>query len=185
MATRRGGRGDDGAPRGGRGRGRRVEGEVNQDVIAASTELVWGRRTADGTVSGYRNKLAHMVEFFSRQESFVLLTEDRRSIKVPIEDEDMNKVLEFFGYLASPAYERRQLSDPDEITNEMAEPYSDSTIDGYRSALLSLYKNSRPVLVPSDLITASLTQFIVSYRNLINDLRQKGLVKLTQGKKSF
>jgi hypothetical protein len=185
MAARGGGRGEAGGRRGGRGRGRRVEGEIDQDVIDASTDLVWGRRTAEGTVSGYKNKLLHMAEFFLRQESFSLLTEDRRSIQVPIEDEDMNKVLEFFGYLASPAYARRQLTSPDDITDEMAEPYSDSTIEGYRSALLSLYKNSRPVLVPSELISSSLTQFINSYKNVINDLRQKGLIKLTQGKKKL
>jgi len=101
------------------------------------------------------------VEYFKDQNKLFLLNEDCTALTVPIPQCYWDDIIDFFGYLSGPAYKRSRLKSPEDITTDMPQPYSVSTMEGYRSAIISLYKNSRPIITPEDGLTKSLSQYIV------------------------
>ncbi|OWZ02720.1 hypothetical protein PHMEG_00025674 [Phytophthora megakarya] len=123
----------------------------------------------------YSSKLNRLSEWLSLHYPDCVSREDERSkIKLPLEK---SVVLEFFGSICFVAAELDKL---DVNTGDLGVPLSSSCVKGYRSALVDLYKNEQRILNPDT--DRELNILLEGYDKLINDLRKRGLMKISEGK---
>ncbi len=95
-------------------------------------------------------------------------------IIIPLEK---NIILSFFGTIAEAAQCRAEGT----VNGGRDEPFSVSTIVGYRSALLDYYK-SREINLGDD-VAIALHNFMDGYENIVSGLRKDGKMKICEGKK--
>ena len=82
-------------------------------------------------------------------------------------------------------FQHTKLNGPQDITEATKiEPYGSSTLEGFRSALVDLYKRHKQnKLKFSDELDIKLKELLDGYEKTCNDLKKKGLMKLSVGKR--
>jgi hypothetical protein len=141
--------------------------------IAATLQSM---RTCETSKSTYASKITQAVEWFGANRPHCLGDDGKLVLPIPCKE-----LLEFFGHLASAAYARLPLKAPSQITEEMPEPLSTSTVGGYRSAIVDLYTNANMVMDPETKL--ALTRALDGYDKSITELKRKGLMKMNEGKR--
>jgi hypothetical protein len=104
--------------------------------IAATLQFI---RTSN-TNSTYASMITHVVEWFGANRPHCLGDDGKLLLPIPCME-----LLEFFSHLAGAT--NTQLA-PSQITDDMPEPVSTSTVDGYRRAIVDLYTNANMVMDP-------------------------------------
>lgn len=180
-----------------RGRKRKVSSvdssspSANAVVVSLTeiTEAVSGRKTTESTKVNYRGKLNMIKAWCHTAYPALIISDDSdktkkefRSLPLPV-----HIVIEFFTTRTVPAYYRTKLNGPQDITEATKiEPYGSSTLEGFRSALVDLYKRHKPnKLKFSDELDIKLKELLDGYVKTCNDLQKKGLMKLSVGKREL
>jgi hypothetical protein len=173
--------------RGGRGVGRgrgRVRGrgrndqyhstETNREVATAFKV----KRTKVGTKRTYSSKITKFKEWLVEKHPDGL--DDDMEVIIPVAD---NIFKDFLGHLFTPAHERAKCISPEDIPPGEADPYSATTIKGYRSAIVDLYTSQSLTVDPR--LNVELNEMMTGYEKHINELRQRSLMKLEEGKEEL
>ena len=115
-----------------------------------------------------------MIDFLEERDPDSV--NDDGEIKIPLTNEDL--IYQFFVGLCEPA-QRLHAKGAIEVDNSV-EPMSASTIKGYRSALVDVHKKRHASFRKE--FDAKLKDLLDGYDKIINDLKQKSLVKIREGK---
>jgi hypothetical protein len=135
------------------------------------------KRTSPGTKGTYGSKVKKAIEWFAAHRPNCLNTQ-RSEFVLPIPCKELK---EFFGHLCSAAHKREQLKSAEEITEDMEDPSSSSTIVGYRSAILDLYTTAKMDMDAQTKL--ELKMLLDGYDKLLTTLKRKGLMKISEGKR--
>ena len=156
-----------------RGRKRTAPMTLSASDAADVAEKLKSKRTNQSTKLTYKSKLRTMIDWLSEHAS-ECLNEDQSDIIIPVPN---NVVLNFFGHICAKASQR----DEDESTVQDGEaPLSVSSVVGYRSALVNLYRNQTKELDPS--LNTELKVLLDGYQKVINGLKKRGVMKISEGK---
>jgi hypothetical protein len=165
-------------------RGRQVftEGNKRIDNSNLQTEttgsetalLMQSKRTNDGTKRNYKSKLNVMKIWMMQHHPTAIKSNNELSIPVP-----KKAVIEFFGELSAKAAVLSVARDQE--VADLPTPMSASTIKGYRSALVDLYRDNQKELDKKrDL---ELMNIINGYEKVINELKQRGRMSISEGRR--
>jgi hypothetical protein len=100
---------------------------------------------------------------------------EKGEITVPLAKQSM---LQFFGWKCRKAMEILEAG-----VNNDGDPESVSSVRGYRSALVSLYTAKKLAIQPE--LDKELSIFLDGYEKTYAELRKRGLVKISEGKKAL
>ena len=145
-----------------RGRKRYTEEAESDDYYDSIVTEVRGRRTKHNTKSLYSSKVGILQEWLGRNHPDCV--DDSGCIIIPVVNE--GAVLHFFAALCDPA---KKLMSGGTITVEnVNNPMSTSSLKGYRSALVDLYKKTN--IKVADGFNSKLKDLLDGYEKLMNDL---------------
>lgn len=140
-------------------------------------ENLQSKRTSAGTKGTYGSKVKKAIEWFKEHRPHCLSSQKTEFV-LPIPCKELK---EFFGHLCSAAHEREKLKSAEEITAEMEDPSSSSTVVGYRSAIMDLYRTAK---IEMDATTKlELGMLLDGYDKLLTSLKRRGLMKISEGKR--
>jgi hypothetical protein len=91
--------------------------------------------------------------------------------------------IEFLASHCRRGYERNKVKDGEEIPEGQLEPVAYSTLNNFRSSLKDLYKQRN--IAPTGDLDSEISKLIMGYQKLLNDLRKRGLFKITEGKQAL
>lgn len=155
----------------------RTSENVTSDLGTEVALDLQGMDTCARTKKAYAGKVSTAISWFKTNLSDAL-NEEQTAFKLPISSPHL---LGFFGHLCNDGMKRKHLKGPDEITDDMNVPMSTSTIQGYRSALVDLHKRAK-IEVDTE-ANRDLTNMLDGYEKLIRQLKMKGLMKISEGKR--
>lgn len=158
-------------------RGRAARKFTSTDSVEHIRTVFKNRKTKSKTKSNYNGKLNQIEEFFKEHHPDAL-TDGK--LCAPLEH---GPLLHFFSYVFMGAHERLKLGGPENIPSKEPDPFSCSQIKGYRSAVVYLYTQKALKLDPD--LDEELGSMIDGYEKVINDLKQKGLMKPNEGKSAL
>jgi hypothetical protein len=147
---------------------------ANTDAAAIAANMA-GKKTKENTKQQYSGKVNFLREYLKNEDPEALDEED--DISIPVNDD--NVLVKFFGFIMASAYARDKLQSPDDIPEDEADPWSVSQINGYKSAIVSLY--TAQDLKLSDKVDTKLKGMIDGYEKLITSLKKRGLMKIGEG----
>lgn len=139
---------------------------------------VRAEKTSVNTKSNYAGKMVTMATWL--EEHYPGCVNENMDVIPPV---PKSAVLGFFGHLCGPAHERKKLNDATQIQEGEADPYSASHVRGFRSALVDVYERHHMRLEES--LDIELKTLLDGYDKMLNNLRQRGLMKIGEGKKKL
>jgi len=149
--------------------------EFGEPTVAAALQ---NKRTADSTKQTYKSRINQALIWFSAHAPQCLTT-DKKAFKLDI---PWKKGLEgFFSHLCAAAVLRDKLKSVEEITADMPDPLSVSTIVGYRSAFVDLYTTVKKEMPLNTKL--ELARTLDGYEKQITSLKRRGLMKISEGKR--
>eukprot|EP00601_Ochromonadales_sp_CCMP2298_P017230 CAMPEP_0173240928 /NCGR_PEP_ID=MMETSP1142-20121109/14067_1 /TAXON_ID=483371 /ORGANISM="non described non described, Strain CCMP2298" /LENGTH=331 /DNA_ID=CAMNT_0014172161 /DNA_START=147 /DNA_END=1140 /DNA_ORIENTATION=+ len=151
------------------------------DTPSAVAAAMRDKRTVAETKSRYKNIVKDSIAWFKLHRPRCLNAELTEFI-LPIPDDALS---DFFGFLCSCAHERSKLKAEEEPDPGDLEPAAYSSVALYRSALLDLYKIPTPKVPIPDSTRAQMKEILDGYEKLLNDLKKRGLFRLTEGKREL
>jgi hypothetical protein len=95
----------------------------------------------------------------------------------------VDALIKFFGHLCSIAHQRSALREGEELGDDDVESPPYSSVSLYRSAIFDLWKQLK-IPVPAD-TTLQQKRILDGYEKVLNNLRRRGLAKITEGKKDL
>jgi hypothetical protein len=118
------------------GRKRKAGVALNFDA-EASASFVCDQRTSAKTKSTYKSHLKKFVDYMSQH--FPSAVAEDGSLILPLQ---WDAVRSFNGYMASAAYERQKFERPNEVPDNVPEPFSSSLMNGFKSAVMDVYRRA-------------------------------------------
>jgi len=154
--------------------------EENIDFTIGTTNAdeLSDKRTEESTKNNYKSKVRQMVAFFKVNAPECITDNDEIIVPLPV-----LKIKAFFGRLCQEALRRLKLANPDELNDEDAEVYSVSHVSTFRTAIVDIYR-SHKISLESEL-DKELKNILDGYKKIINKLKQRGLMKLHEGKREI
>mmetsp|Transcript_24788 Transcript_24788/g.53604 ORF Transcript_24788/g.53604 Transcript_24788/m.53604 type:complete len:558 (-) Transcript_24788:1093-2766(-) len=148
--------------------------DIDEDDAYVAAQMA-DRRTKGSTKKGYQSKSVHVTLWFEKNRPDCIGPDGK--IKIPI---PTAAVIDFLGSICRGGYERSKVKDADEIPEDQAEPFAYSTLSSYRSVIKDLY---RQVSTGSGAeLDTEIRKVMVGYQKLLNELKKRGLFKITEGK---
>ena len=142
-------------------------------------ESMQDKRTEKSTKKTYGSRIKQTLKWFVANRPDCL-NNSNTAFNLPIPTREL---LEYFGHLCMAAHVRDALKSPEEITEDMDEPLSTSTVVGHRSAIIDLYTNAK---MKMDARTVDeLDRLVDGYEKTVTSLKSRGLMKLHEGKRPF
>lgn len=142
-------------------------------------ESMQDKRTEKSTKKTYGSRIKQTLKWFVANRPDCL-NNSNTAFNLPIPTREL---LEYFGHLCMAAHVRDALKSPEEITGDMDEPLSTSTVVGHRSAIIDLYTNAK---MKMDARTVDeLDRLVDGYEKTVTSLKSRGLMKLHEGKRPF
>lgn len=148
--------------------------EVYEYSPDSTARFMQSKRTNDGTKQNYKSKIRRMTQWMLQHSSNDVNLDG--TLKIPISSES---IINFFGELSMNAAILLAAKDEDAI--ELPPPMSVSSIRGFRSALVDLYR-SRNLKLESSL-DHELSNTLDGYEKSICELKQRGRMKINEGKR--
>lgn len=134
-------------------------------------------KTSKGTKQSYAGKMKAVIAWCEVNQPEAL-EPDKSKIKLPMSTPHL---VSFFEHLCNDGVKRGALKSSEDITEDMDVPLSVSTVQGYRSAIVDRHNSVTPKL-PFD-ADGELAQMLDGYEKLINQLKQRGLMNISEGKR--
>ena len=141
----------------------------------AAAEQIQNGRVLKGTRHLYNLRLKKMVEYF-RANIPEALDEDGK-IRVPIQTEHC---LEFFGSIYQIPNQRDGIEGEEQGEHEEQAIRAVSTLGGYRSAVVFLYKEHSMKIQTT--LDVGLSNFMQGYKRKVGELKQGGYMNITEGR---
>jgi hypothetical protein len=183
-----------------------IDSDDDEDALAAQTVTGNARfageaaarnmsekRLVKGTKDGYKSKIKIMTQWFKDNEYFDLFSDDmdslgQENLRIP---KDTNAVITFLGYIGQKGLHRNE---NDEILDENGSVIQDasfegqvtkavSTMGGYRSAIMDLYKKNKQT--PQQELVVEMANFMGGFKRTVSDLKLKGHMKLEEGRSAI
>lgn len=152
---------------------------VSLEEIQAASSAVQRRRTSDSTKANYQSKVSQFIAWYQIEHPTQVVN---GNLVLPLSNES---VIQFFSYKGMAGSNRMHLRSKKDLTEATrAEPLAPSTLTGYRTALLDLYRDTLKVSLPDEL-DQELKKYLEGYEKICNDLKKKGLMKLNAGKREL
>jgi hypothetical protein len=149
------------------------------DDDAAVADAMMGKRTKETTKDCYSWCIRDALLWF-RIKRPDCLTADGSEFRIPI---PIDALHEFFGHMCSVAHKLSKLPPGSSADPEDPDPPAFTTVNNYKSALLDLYKG-QDITIPAE-TRSRLGQILDGYNKQLNELRRRGLVALTEGKREL
>jgi hypothetical protein len=135
----------------------------------------------------YRNRIKLLIQYFedhcTEQEKSLVLKDGKLLLPIPDDKATIQCYTNFWTYLCANGYSRSKLTSPSELDPEKhPDPYSVSSIEGYRSALLYEHSTYSPPLALNPSLNFKILKLITGYKSVVNGLRKRGLMKAHEGK---
>jgi hypothetical protein len=145
------------------------------------------RRLVKGTRDGYKSKINKMTEWLKDNDFFESF-DDNDNLKLPL---DTNAIISFLGYIGQTGLHR---NDNNELIDENGNTLHDaafegqvtkavSTMGGYRSAIMDLYKQHKQS-APEALVV-EMSSYMSGFKRTVSDLKLKGHMKIEEGRSSI
>jgi hypothetical protein len=151
------------------------------DSPAAVAQAMMDKRTVEETKIRYRSIVDDSLIWF-RANRRDCLDASLSEFLLPIPDDALS---DFFGFLCSRAHELSKLTDEEEPDPDDPEPAAFSSVGLYRSALLDLYKSRTPKIPIPASTRAQMKDILDGYEKLLNNLKKRGLFRVTEGKREL
>lgn len=151
--------------------------EIGPNINASDVvEKLMAKRTKASTRKAYRGKINSILDWL-RLHDPESVDEEHKTIRIPL---SQKSILNFFGHICKHAAD---LADKSVCSLDGSVPLSFSSVEGYRSALVDLYKLES---IPFDQqVEARLKGLLDGYAKTINDLRKCGLLNNKEGKRDL
>lgn len=156
--------------------------DLSTDDIMAASQTVIDRRTSVRTKSNYANKIKLMVDWYMVKYPNEV-DDSECELILPLSDAS---IIAFFTSKCFYAHQRMDLNGPQDLTDELKvnEPYSPEYLQGFRSALVDLYRRKTGNKF-SNTLDDKLKAMLEGYEKICNDLRKKSLMALNPGKREL
>ncbi len=105
--------------------------------VEASASFVSDQRTSAKTKSTYKSHLKKFVDYMST--NFPDTVAANGSLILPLKWESVRS---FNGHIASAAYKRRKFKCPNQVPDNIPEPFSSSLMNRYKSAVMNVYRKA-------------------------------------------
>jgi len=161
-----------------RGRTSIYEEAVDFGIGSNNAEELADKRTEESTKNNYRSKVKQMVLFLKANAAECINEQDEIIIPMPI-----LQVKAFFGRLCQEALRRLKLGSADELNEGDEDVYSISHVSTFRTAIVDLYRRRSMTLEPD--LDKELKNILDGYKKIINKLKQRGLMKIHEGKREI
>lgn len=155
--------------------------DLTAEQLETASKAVMGRRTAASTKTNYASKVKIITEWFAAKYPSAL--GESGVLVLPLQE---SHVVEFFTSKCLFGYQRLELKGPEELTELQLEnePFNHDYLAGFRSGLVDLYRSKLGEKLPASL-DEKLKTILEGYDKLCNDLKKKGLMKLSPGKREL
>jgi hypothetical protein len=151
---------------------------VSVEDSEAASSAVQGRRISGSTKANYQSKVVQLTDWYQIEHPSQI---ENGVLVLPLPEDT---VIRFFTHKCMPAFNRMSLQSKKDLTEAtLAEPFAPTTLTGYRSALVDLYRSKKLKL--SDDLERELKALLSGYEKICNDLKKKGLMKLNPGKREL
>jgi hypothetical protein len=151
----------------------------SEDADSAAAAAMGDARTEINTKNRYRSCVVDSMIWFQAKRPDCLNTQQTEFV-IPI---PVDALIKFFGHLCSPAHQRSAMREGEKLGDDDVEPPPYSSVSLYRSAIFDLWKQLK-IPVPAD-TTLQLKRILDGYEKVLNNLRRRGLAKITEGKKDL
>ena len=144
----------------------------------AAAALIQSGRVVKDTRRQYNARLKKMKEHF--QHVFPEALDEDGEIRVPMQTDHC---LDFFGIIHQTNNNRNAAQEEEHFGDDRDEEQAVkavSTLGGYRSAVVFLYKE-RNIKMQEDL-NVGLSNFMQGYKRKVGELKQNGLMSITEGR---
>jgi hypothetical protein len=142
---------------------------------AAIAEEYHMGRTAKGTKSTYCSKVKCMLDWMKVNRPDCVT--ESGDLMIPVEKQ---AILSYFGSIMKAADDRSKLTSAQDIPEGEPDPPAISTVRGYRSALVDLYTEKKKKIAED--LDVELATILDSYEKKINNLKNRSLMKIGEGK---
>ena len=161
-----------------RGRASIYEEVVDFDTGTNNADELADKRTEESTKNNYRSKVKQLVAFLKTNAVECINENDEIIVPLPLP-----QMKAFFGRLCQEALRRLKLNSADELSEEDEDVFSISHISTFRAAIVDLYRKQSKRLEPE--LDKELKNILDGYKKIINKLKQRGLMKLHEGKREI
>lgn len=135
-------------------------------------------RTKKNTKGRYQKCNEAATRWFAEHHPECLTPHGQIDIPIPTA-----AAIEFLASHCRRGYERSKVKDGDEIPEGQLKPYAYSSLNNFCSALKDLYKQKN--IAPTADLDSEISKLILGYQKLLNDLRKRGLFRITEGKQAL
>jgi hypothetical protein len=161
-----------------KGRASIYEEVVDFDTGTNNADELADKRTEESTKNNYRSKVKQLVAFLKTNAVECINENDEIIVPLPLP-----QMKAFFGRLCQEALRRLKLNSADELNEEDEDVFSISHISTFRAAIVDLYRKQSKRLEPE--LDKELKNILDGYKKIINKLKQRGLMKLHEGKREI
>ena len=161
-----------------RGRASLYEEVVDFGIGTNNADELADKRTEESTKNNYRSKVKQLVAFLKTNAIECINENDEIIVPLPLP-----QMKAFFGRLCQEALRRLKLNSADELNEDDEDVFSISHISTFRAAIVDLYRKQSKRLEPD--LDKELKNILDGYEKIINKLKQRGLMKLHEGKREI